>query len=159
MAAALLPAVAHLLKEHLGLLQPGTGQRILSPDAGHSAQQIEGGGYARCVTQFPVECQALPTQRLCPLHVIQARGQFCCRVQCPGSQRSCHTLASCQCPLQEDLPFSPIATVIPEPVQGGTQAQRVLSLHLSGLCVCLQTCPFQEKTECCSQVLLVAFQL
>src|SRR5579863_5064260 len=159
MADAPLPAVPHLLKEYFGLLQPGTGQRIMSLDSGPSAQQSERGSDAPGITQFTVERKALLAPGLRPFCVIQGRSQFCCRVERPGSQQSCYPLTSCQCPLQKELPFSCFAAVMPEPAEGDTQSQGVFGMQMSPRCSCQHVCLLQEKTERSAQVLLLAFQL
>src|SRR5690242_17221226 len=66
------------------------------------------------VVEFPVECQALPTQRLCALILALDVGQGCCSEKRLGLHKCLASLACRQCALQEGAPLTEVTTNSPE---------------------------------------------
>src|SRR5712691_6105343 len=86
-AAAPFPLLAHLLVEACCLLQLRLGGHILSLCPGARSQEEESVRRATFVSQFPEEVQALAAQSICPLRVVQEKGQICCRIEGLGHPR------------------------------------------------------------------------
>src|SRR5260370_40403304 len=93
-ATAALPARIHLLVEARCLLKLRSGECILSPSPGRQSQEQESVRYTSFVSKFAEEVQALAAQFLCPLCVVQDKGQMCCCIECPGQDRKSTRLNS-----------------------------------------------------------------
>src|SRR5260221_2499894 len=153
-----LPAVALCATERGGLLQPGRRQRILPPDTGHTAQQTQARGDAGAIVTCSIERQTLLTQRLCSLEVIDGEGHGRCVAQDLRLHRGFDPGAHGQGLFQEGLPLPEVATLVPEDMQGGTQAQHLLGWRTPLVRRRLALGPLQQKAEGCPQVLVFSLQ-